>query len=118
MKKFIFPLTLILAFSFCSIAAAQGIKDRMKSRLPAIIQLKQTGAIGENNKGLLQMLSGSQGQDVVNAENSDRQMVYKAIAKKQNVTPDFVGKRRAAQIFQRAGTGEMVQTPDGKWIKK
>ncbi|XPV74977.1 MAG: YdbL family protein [Desulfovibrio sp.] len=116
--RFIYALALILTFTLCSAAMAQGIKDRMKNRLPAITQLKQTGAIGENNAGMLQVLSGGSGQAVVNAENADRQKVYQAIAKQQNVSPDFVAKRRAAQIRSKAPAGEMLQKPDGSWYKK
>ena len=37
---------------------------------------------------------------VVNSENTDRKLVYEAIAKKQGTTADLVGQRRALQIAE------------------
>lgn len=100
-------------------AGAQNLKERFKSRLPAILKLKAQGIIGENNKGFLEYL-GSQRPDqaVVNAENADRKKVYTAIAKQQGTSAAAVGTRRALQIAQKAKPGEMLQNAGGKWYKK
>ena len=91
----------------------------MKARLPAIKSLKADGIVGENNNGYLEFIGGNRkNADVVNAENSDRQAVYAAIAKRQGTTVDLVGKRRAMQISQRARAGEWLQDSNGKWYKK
>jgi uncharacterized protein YdbL (DUF1318 family) len=98
---------------------AESIKDRMKSRLPVINELKSQGLVGENNKGFLEFRSGKKPQaDVVQAENQDRREVYRAIAKRQNTTPEFVGQARAAQIADKEPSGSWIQTPEGKWKKK
>ena len=88
-------------------AGASDIKARMQERLPTIVQMKADGIIGENYKGFLEFLPGvaKQMQDVVAAENKDRQTVYSAIAKQQStakepVTAALVGVRRAIQIAQ------------------
>ena len=104
--------TFLVGFS----AAAAEIKARMKERLPVITALKSQGLIGENNSGLLQFLKGEKPhQDVVAAENQDRLTVYKIIAKRQNTTPELVGRQRAAQIADNAVSGSWIQDPGGKW---
>lgn len=119
-KHFI-PILLALSFvMFCVQAGfAQGIKDRMLSRLPVINELKAQGLVGENNQGFLEFRSGKKpSADVINAENSDRQEVYKAIAARQNATPALVGQTRAAQIAEKEAPGTWIQSPDGAWKKK
>jgi hypothetical protein len=91
----------------------------MLARLPEIKALKDKGLIGENNKGFLEFVGQQQEKPkVVAAENQDRQMVYKAIAKQQGTTVDLVGKHRAIQIANKARPGEWLQDADGKWYQK
>ncbi|MEN8245464.1 MAG: YdbL family protein [Thermodesulfobacteriota bacterium] len=98
---------------------AQEIKARMAERLPVITELKQNGIVGENNQGLLEFVgTAKEKADVVEAENKDRKIVYKAIAKKTGTTPEIVGRRRAQQIAQNAKGGEYVQDEAGQWQKK
>jgi uncharacterized protein YdbL (DUF1318 family) len=99
--------------------SADDIKTRMKNRLPAILELKAKGIVGENNKGYLEFIGGKkENADVVAAENEDRKTVYTAIAKQQGTTAELVGERRALQIAQKADPGEWVQDTSGNWIKK
>ena len=75
--------------------------------------------IGENKNGLLEYRSGKRShQDVVNAENADRKAVYNRIAKKQKVSAQKVGARRALQIAAKAKSGTWLQRPDGGWYRK
>ncbi len=115
-----FILTLALTSSFLvSSAMAEGIQARMKARLPVIKALKSEGIIGENNRGFLEFVGDKKKQaDVMQAENKDRQKVYAAIAKKQGVTAEVVGKRRALQIMQNARLGEWLQNEQGQWYQK
>jgi len=100
-------------------SSAEDTKSRMKERLPIIIELKEKGIVGEDNRGYLQFVGTKrEKEDVVTAENNDRKSVYSAIAKKQGATVDFVGKRRAKQIAERAKKGEFLQDESGKWYKK
>jgi uncharacterized protein YdbL (DUF1318 family) len=97
----------------------EGIKDRMKNRLSTIISLKKQGIIGEDNKGFLQFVgSVRENVEIVNAENTDRKIVYDAIAKNQGATPDVVGTRRALQIAENAEPGDWLQDVNGKWYQK
>lgn len=98
---------------------AQGLKERMQSRLPVIIDLKARGIVGEGNNGYLAFVKGkNEKKDVVDAENKDRRTVYAAIAKKQGTTVERVGQRRALQLAEKAKPGEWLQKPDGKWYQK
>ena len=100
-------------------AAAQGIKERMAQRLPVIEHLKSRGIVGENNQGYLEFVGGPrEKEDVVAAENRDRQAVYAAIARKTGTTPELVGRRRAHQIAEQSRSGVMLQRPDGSWYTK
>ena len=113
---------MLLFFTAIALSAAawgQDIKDRMRDRLPAIVALKKAGAVGENNKGYLESRSPSTNQKgVVDAENQDRRLIYAAIAKKQNTTPELVGQRRALQIAEKADPGTWIQDTSGRWRQK
>ena len=112
----IFLLTVFAAGAFSS---AEEIRARMLARLPEIIALKDKGLVGENSKGFLEFVGQQkEAQAVVTAENQDREMVYKAIAKQQGTTVELVGKHRAIQIANKARPGEWLQDANGKWYKK
>ena len=115
----------ILSILFCIVlaagafASAKEIRGRMIARLPEIKALKAKGLVGENNKGFLEFVGQQkEKQEVVTAENQDRQKVYKAIAKQQATTVELVGKHRAIQIAAKAQAGEWLQDANGKWYKK
>ena len=120
-------IVIMLLSGFCLLTAAavvsaedaETIKTRMLQRLPVINEYKSQGVVGENNKGFLQVM-GIDGEwsQVVAAENSDRKMVYQAIAAKTGASLETVGSRRALQIRESAATGTWIQTNDGKWVKK
>ena len=112
-------LVLAVILGTASAAVAGGIKERMKSRLPAIKALKAQGVVGENNQGFLSFVGGAAaGKDVVDAENADRRKVYGAIARQQGTTAALVGQRRALQIADTAAPGTPLQNAGGKWYKK
>jgi len=119
MKKLIGLLAIIMLLTAAGTAWGEDIKDRMKSRLPAIADLKSRGVIGENNQGYLEMLKGqTEKKEVVQAENNDRQAIYGHIAQKTGTTAQVVGQRRAIQIAEKASPGEWLQDASGKWYQK
>ena len=123
MKNRIWAITislLMLSFLLSSASAfGQDIKARMKARLPIIVELKAKGIVGEDANGLLQFVGqNKEKQDVVTAENADREEVYAAIAKQQGTTAELVGKRRALQIAKKANAGDWLQDQSGKWYQK
>jgi len=100
-------------------SSAQEIKQRMIERLPVITALKLKGLVGEDNRGYLQFIGQKkENEEVVAAENKDRQMVYEAIAKQQGATVELVGQHRAIQIYDKALPGEWLQDANGKWYQK
>jgi uncharacterized protein len=98
---------------------AQGIKERMKERLPVIAALKKQGIVGENNRGYLSFVGSEKKQEqVVAAENRDREKIYAHIAAQQGTKLEVVEKNRALQLAERAAPGTYIQKPDGTWVKK
>ncbi len=122
-RKFIGWLITSMAVIFLSIpsaAQAGSVKERMAARAPEILKLKSQGLIGENNQGYLEIRGAgdSRAAGLVDAENKDRQMVYKAIAAKTGGSVAQVGQRAAAKRAQVAGDGEWLQRPSGEWFRK
>ncbi|MCD4742722.1 MAG: YdbL family protein [Desulfobacteraceae bacterium] len=119
-KNIIISVVLIICFLFPTAFFAQGIKERMKERLPVIIELKANGIIGENFQGLLAFLTDNKpNQDIIDSENADREKIYSHIAKNtEGATIEFVGQKRAKQIAEHAEPGEFLQKEDGSWYQK
>ncbi|MFP4157971.1 MAG: YdbL family protein, partial [Opitutales bacterium] len=116
-----FFVTLLFSASFSALAANLGeVKSGMKARQPAIEQLWAAGKIGENNQGFLEARADLSGEDseLVQAENTDRKVVYEAIARSTEATARQVGIQRAAQISKRAAQGLWLQDAEGKWYRK
>jgi uncharacterized protein len=118
-------LTAMLVLVFMGLLAvvgpvlAQGIKERMKSRLPVIAELKKQQIVGENNRGYLDFVGSQKShEDLIRQENQDRKMIYTQIAAQQNTQLLVVEKNRALQLAERAAPGTYVQTQDGTWILK
>jgi len=113
-----------IALMVVSVFVAQGafandIKQRMKQRLPVIVQMKSQGIVGENANGYLEYVTATRAhEDVVASENKDRQTVYSAIAAQQGVGIATVEKRRALQIANQAKKGEFLKNESGAWYKK
>ncbi|HTL67564.1 MAG TPA: YdbL family protein [Lacunisphaera sp.] len=118
-----FLLVLVTLGLFATAAFAQSaaeIRQRMEARLPDIDRLKAAEAVGENNRGLLELRPAAQADaaSVVTAENNDREAVYAIIAKQTGATPDSVAKARARQIAAGSRPGVWVQDESGAWHKK
>lgn len=111
-------ISLISVLLFIQPGFSASIKERMAERIPAITSLKNSGVIGENNKGYLEFRGAKKSEQLVLDENKDRGVVYAAIAKKQGATADLVGKRRAKMIAQNGNAGQWFQKNDGSWYKK
>ena len=123
MKKKVYfavlAILLFIVFAAGAFPSAKEIRARMLARLPEIKVLKDKGLVGENNKGFLEFVGRQkEKQEVVTAENRDREMVYKAIAKQQGTTVELVGKHRAIQIANKARPGEWLQDANSKWYQK
>ncbi len=100
--------------------SAADIRRRMEQRLPAIDALKAEGAVGENNRGYLEVPPAGKAATgaVLADENRDREAVYALIAKQTGATPEAVGKARARQIAAGSKSGVWIQEENGQWKKK
>jgi uncharacterized protein YdbL (DUF1318 family) len=99
-------------------AALEGRRDRFSE----IKDLKARGALGENNRGYVEVLSGGGDvRSVANAENADRKVIYQAIVEQNGLGASalatvegvFAGVQR-----DKAENGERVQEANGKWVTK
>lgn len=118
-SKMLVYLLVINGLIMSGTALAQGLKERMQSRLPTIVDLKARGIVGEDSQGFLAFVKGQKEKpDVVAAENKDRQTVYQTIAKREGTTAQLVGQRRAKQLADRAKPGEWLQNAKGQWHQK
>ncbi|MBE7444210.1 MAG: YdbL family protein [Planctomycetia bacterium] len=115
-------ITFIAGFFTCALSLAadiNAVKANMEKRLPLVVELKSKGIVGEDNNGYLQFVGGKREKEAtVEAENQDRKEVYQVIAKKERVSVEQVGQRRALQIINKARKGEWLQDPNGKWYQK
>ena len=117
---------LFLCLALCTIAApavhaqsAGQLRQRMAQRLSQVDELKAKGAVGENNRGLLEVREdGANAASVVADENRDREAVYALIAKEPGSNADAVGRARAKQIAAASKAGVWVQDESGAWKKK
>lgn len=114
-------VTLLVSLFLVHPAESDGasLKEQMLARVPEINALKNQGAIGENNQGLLEFRGPNQPKKgLINAENKDRKAVYAAIAKQQGIDAAVVGQRRSKQLAGKGRPGQWFQKPDGNWYKK
>lgn len=99
--------------------SAAAIRQRMEQRLPQLDDLRAKGAVGENNRGLVEVRESAGNADsLVSEENRDREAVYALIAQQTGATADSVGRARAKQIAASAKSGVWVQDESGAWKKK
>lgn len=112
----------LLASGGLSARAAEdlgAVKARLAQRLGSLDRMKSSGAIGENNRGLVELRDASPtAGDLVAAENRDRGIVYAAIAGQTGAAAEAVGRARAKQIAANSAPGVWVQNEGGEWYRK
>jgi uncharacterized protein YdbL (DUF1318 family) len=92
--------------------------EAMKARVPKIVELKDSGCIGERPDGLLgvtdKQCAGA--KETVDAENEDRREVYKERAKEHDLTTfqQIMGEAR----MKKEPAGRKVLDASGKWKTK
>ena len=99
------------------------IADSMKGRFTQVAALKKEGRVGENKRGMLEMVPGvriadaeekNEVQRVIAAENKDRKALYQEIARinrDQNLNVSTVESIYAQERLERARAGEHFQLP-------
>jgi len=100
----------------------QSALDRRSRRYNQLGKLKAVGKLGENNEGHISNLSGGpEAATIAKAENADREIIYQAIVKQNNLPDRAIHTVRS--VFadvrqQKSKPGEKIQLPNGKWITK
>jgi len=94
--------------------------DGRRSRFEELKSLKAQGAVGENNKGYVEALSGN-AQSVVDAENRDRRFIYTTIVSQNGLPADALGT--VEDVFakvqrDKASSGDKIQDASGSWTTK
>ena len=113
----LFALTVTATPAFAQSAAE--IRSKMAQRLPQIDELKAAGALGENNRGYLEVREDKANAAALAAdENRDREAVYALIARETGSSAENVGRARAKQIAAQSKSGVWVQAESGAWRKK
>lgn len=112
-------LALMLMAPVLSAQDLGAVRTRMEQRISQLDSLKASGAIGENNRGFVEVRKDSgDASSVVAAENGDRDIVYQSIAKKTGSSPEQVGEARARQIASNSASGVWLQREIGTWYQK
>ena len=101
------------------------VQKAIDSRRDRFSQLKDTkaqGVVGEDREGHVSALGGgSDVQALVEAENQDRETIYRAIVEQNSLPPDSISTIRAAFAEvqrEKAEPGERIQMPSGEWNTK
>jgi hypothetical protein len=93
-----------------------------QARYGQLAALKQEDAVGENNQGFVEVLGNqSAARELVEAENKDRLLIYRAIVEQNKLEPGSLEQVQA--VFadvqrERAEPGDSIQLPTGEWTKK
>ena len=102
-------------------AIEKALKNR-QVRYYELQNLKQEGVIGENNKGYVTSLKeNAVAPTLAAAENRDRRVLYEALAEQNKLgsTGLLEIQRAFAEVQkEKAGLGDMIQSPSGEWKKK
>jgi len=92
----------------------------MQERLPALMELKLAGKVGETNLGLVEARAVLEREDrhLLSDENRDRLAHYKMIADKLGVPIGAVQRKRAEQIAEKSPRNIWIQSKSGVWYRE
>ena len=109
--------------------AIRKIIQSRAARAKQLNRAKASGAVGENNKALVEvrkldalpLQQRAAVQKLVRAENADRERMFKEIAAATGTDLSQLPKIRstyATTLRQKARRGDSIQMPDGSWRQK
>ena len=106
-----------LGFFLASAYAQEGMNPeveqaalRRRDRLNELRALESKGVIGESKMGLVEARGSSAGvEQLISAENSDRMLIYKSVAAKNNTTVEEVQKLYAERLRNSAPSGTPLE---------
>ena len=92
----------------------------MEERLPALMELKLKGKVGETNMGLVEarIVVEREQRRMLSDENRDRLAHYNLIAKKLGVPVSAVQRKRAQQIRENSPRGIWIESKSGDWYRE
>jgi len=86
---------------------------RRKDRLAELVSWQEKGVIGENKSGLLEIrkreAANASLDELVNAENKDRMVIYKALAQKNQASIEEIQKPYAERLQGKAPSGTPIE---------
>jgi len=92
--------------------------ESMTARVPQIVDLKSSGAIGEQADGYLGVVKpNAQAEQLVAAENADRKKVYEERSRAQGQSLDVFCKVMGQARQQKEPSGRWIKSPSG-WVQK
>ena len=110
--------------SFASGFSTKATESR-RARRGEVRDWKGKGCIGETNEGLLVARPGDGcGPEVaglISAENADRQVIYEAFKKDNNIPASDTARVRSAFAKarqERARPNDWIQLEGGQWVRK
>ncbi len=84
-----------------------------KDRKPGLVSLEEKGIVGENKFGLVEARDSERADasvnSLINAENGDRMVIYKAIAEKNGISVEDVQKIYAKKLQDNASSGTPIE---------
>ena len=110
--------------------AIRRIIESRAARVADLTRFKSQGAVGENNRALVEvrdletlsdLKARAEVQRLVKAENADREELFREIAVAKKVDPGQIDKIRetyATTLRENARAGDWIQMPDGSWKRK
>ncbi|MFH1359808.1 MAG: DUF1318 domain-containing protein [Candidatus Omnitrophota bacterium] len=95
--------------------------ENRRNRYDELQELKKEGKIGETNQGYVKAFSDEGSvQSMADAENHDREMIYRTIAEQNGLTAalNTIEKVFAQTQRDNAEHGEKIQLDNGSWATK
>lgn len=94
--------------------------ESMEARLPALMELKLSGQVGETNMGLVaaRVVLEREYRRLIADENRDRLANYKIIAEELGIPVAAVQRKRAEQIRKNSPKGIWIESKSGDWYRE
>jgi uncharacterized protein YdbL (DUF1318 family) len=99
--------------------------ESRRERRPELRESKSRGCIGETNQGLLVARPGegcgTEAADLIRGENADRQVIYGAFMKENNIPTSDTARVQSAFAKarqERSRPNDWIQLENGRWVKK
>jgi uncharacterized protein YdbL (DUF1318 family) len=90
-----------------------------KDRRSSLDSWEARGVVGENKSGLVEIRGPNQAdsavKDLVRAENADRMIIYRSLARKYNEPLEQIEKVYAEKLAAQAPSGTPVESLNGEW---